>query len=79
MTRPAKPHKPRKLPARIRYGYPEQLRSLVAAVRDVQTHREMNAAEPPEVQDSWDRLKIAVLESERTLMKPRPQTFQKRI
>ena len=70
MTRPTKPHKPRKLATRIRYGYPEQLRSLVAAVRDVQARREMNASEPPATQDAWDRLKVAVLESERLLQKP---------
>lgn len=70
MTRPTKPHKPRKLATRIRYGYPEQLRSLVAAVRDVQAHREMNASESPAMQDAWDRLRVAVLEAEQVLQKP---------
>jgi len=47
-----------------------QLRKLIAAVRDVQTHRQMNAAEPPAQQDAWERLQLAVLESERILAKP---------
>ena len=75
-------HKARKIVSRFDYGYPDQLRSLMAAVRDVLARREMNASEPPATQDAWDRLKIAVLESEQVLRKPwkhRSQTFQKRI
>lgn len=46
------------------------LQRLVGAVRYVRSLRQMNAAEPPEVQDAWDDLMLAVLEAER-LDKPR--------
>jgi hypothetical protein len=47
-----------------------QLHKLIAAVRDVRARRQMTAPEPPEMQDAWDRLQVAVLESERLLAKP---------
>lgn len=46
------------------------LRKVLAAVKDVRAHRRMNAPEDPETQDAWDRLRVAVLEAERTLQKP---------
>lgn len=52
------------------------LRKLVAAVRDVRQRRAMNAAEPPELQDAWDRLALAVLEAERVLA-GKPKTLDK--
>ena len=55
------------------------LRRLVAAVRDVRQRRAMNAAEPPELQDAWDRLTLTVLEAERVLMeKPKPLDKRRR-
>lgn len=48
----------------------DTLRNLVAAVRDVSRRRQMNAAEPPATQDAWDRLQLAVRESERILVNP---------
>lgn len=65
-----KKHTARKIPDRIKHGYPETLRRLVVAVRDVQARRQMTAPEPPEMQDAWDRLRLAVLESERLLVNP---------
>jgi hypothetical protein len=48
----------------------DQLRKLIAAVCDVRAHRQMTSPEPPDMQDSWDRLQIAVLEAERILQSP---------
>ena len=45
----------------------DTIHRLLITIRNVRLHRDMNAAEPPAVQDSWDRLKIAVLEAERIL------------
>jgi len=67
MTRRPKTHKARKTAKRIQRGYPETLRRVLAAVHDVRTHRQMNAAESPASQDAWDRLRIAVLEAEQRL------------
>ncbi|MDE2020916.1 MAG: hypothetical protein KGJ13_11320 [Patescibacteria group bacterium] len=47
----------------------ESMRRLIVAVNDVWAHRQMNAHESPETQDAWDRLRIAVLESEHLLNK----------
>jgi len=54
------------------------LRRLIAAVHDAQAHRQMNAAEPPETQDAWDRLKLAVLESEQRLALSKPLDKRRR-
>lgn len=49
------------------FRYERALLRLVAEVRRVREHREIDAAEPPATQDAWDRLHIAVLEAERVL------------
>lgn len=49
------------------FQYEKSLLHLVAAVHAVRKYRQMNAAEPPESQDAWDRLIIAVLEAEHIL------------
>jgi hypothetical protein len=48
----------------------DRLRQLIVAVKDVRAHRQVNAHESGESQDAWDRLALAVLESERLLEKP---------
>lgn len=45
------------------------LREILAAVQDVFRHRNMNSPEPPATQEAWNRLNLAVLETERLLDK----------
>lgn len=66
-------HTARKISARIQNGRPEIFHQLVQAVRDVQRHRQITAAEPPETQDAWDRLRVTALEAERILQSPLPR------
>jgi hypothetical protein len=51
----------------VRPTYKSVTERLVAAMRDVRGHRQMNAHESPESQAAWDRLTLAVLEAERVL------------
>jgi hypothetical protein len=53
----------------MKKGLETSVTDLIAAVRAVRQHRQMNAAEPPESQDAWDRLALAVLETERALLR----------
>jgi hypothetical protein len=55
----------------VRPQWKEICSRLVLAMRDVRGHRQMNAAESPETQDAWDRLKVVMIEVERLLEKPR--------
>ena len=63
-------HTHRKVSDRIRNGKPAIFRQLVQAVHEVQSLHQMNAAHSPAAQGAWDRLRVAVLESERILEKP---------
>jgi hypothetical protein len=53
------------------------LERLMGAVRTVRGRRNMNAPEPPEMQDAWDRLMLLVLESELVLRDTKPDQLDK--
>lgn len=46
----------------------DAIQRLLITVRVVRQRRAMNAAEPPELQDAWDRLTLAVLEADWVLL-----------
>jgi Zn-dependent oligopeptidase len=48
----------------------DTIRQLIAAIADVRSHRDVQSYESPEMQNAWDRLRVATMEAERALQKP---------